>query len=70
MATVMFIGMSFCLPLAYVEEWLAKNKKRAAVDVLEPLVPVAVRMVAVSPSTRGHLGTRRQPRAFLVERFS
>lgn len=30
MTTVMFVGMSFCLPLAHFQEWQAKNKAAEA----------------------------------------
>ena len=39
MTTVMFLGMSFCLPLAYLEEARARKGKLSAVE--EPLLASA-----------------------------
>ena len=36
MTTVMFLGMSFCLPLAYLEQWRARKGKLTAAE--EPLL--------------------------------
>lgn len=30
MTTVMFFGMSFCLPLAFLEQWQARRRQAAA----------------------------------------
>ena len=36
MTTVMFLGMSFCLPLAYLEQWRARKGKLTPAE--EPLL--------------------------------
>ncbi len=33
MATIMFLGMSFCLPFAYIEEMRARRKQRSTADL-------------------------------------
>ena len=33
MATIMFLGMSFCLPFAYIEEARARSKQRSTADL-------------------------------------
>lgn len=33
MATIMFLGMSFCLPFAYIEEARARRKQRTTADL-------------------------------------
>lgn len=33
MATIMFLGMSFCLPFAYIEEARARRKQRSTADL-------------------------------------
>lgn len=40
MVTLMFTGMAFCLPLSYLEQWLARRRAAAADpgDASKPLL--------------------------------
>lgn len=34
----MFVGMSFCLPIAYFEQWQLKKKRKSPDPVEDPLL--------------------------------
>lgn len=51
MTTVMFLGMTFCLPLAFFEEYLAKKRERDLLGAAAAplLVPQQVSPTSLSP---------------------
>jgi hypothetical protein len=49
MTTVMFTGMSFCLPLAFILERRGRKKAAAAAEAAEPLLAQGVSSLSQRP---------------------